>query len=163
MTCKAYQHRVDELEDHLQGQLAAARSRELAAHLAACAECREALALASLSGPLLRNALQPAAAPTGAFWTRLLATLRAEQEKSAMADRRGEFAGALEWLSWRMATAAVLATVLLAGYVITQPLQPVAELRPEVFQEPDHPGNEDEVLVTLASHRPEASGGGNGR
>jgi anti-sigma factor RsiW len=158
MTCKAYEHRLNELEDHLQGRLDAARSRELESHFAGCAECRAALELAALSSRLLRAGEFPAhgveASPP--FWTRLRATLRAEQEKRS---RRGDFAGALEWLAWRMATAAVLATVVLGGYVLTHPLRPMADNRPEVFQEPEHPGNEDEVLVTLAARR----NGGNGR
>jgi anti-sigma factor RsiW len=157
MTCNAYKHRLHELEEHIEGRLDASRCQELQRHLAACSECREALQAATLSGNLLRAALQPAAAASGPFWTRLRATLRAEQEKRS---RRGEFAGALEWLAWRMATVALLAAVLLGGYVFTHPLQPVAENRPEVFQEPDHPGNEDEVLVTLAARR---ANGGNGR
>lgn len=157
MTCKAYEHRLHELEEHLEGRLDAARSPELERHLAVCAECRAALAAAELSGNLLRAALQPAAAASGPFWTRLRATLRAEEEKRS---RRGEFAGALERLAWRMATVALLAAVLLGGYVATHPLPPLAENRPEVFQEPDHPGNEDEVLVTLAARR---ANGGNGR
>jgi anti-sigma factor RsiW len=154
MTCKAYQHRLDELEDHLEGRLDAAHSRQLRDHLAACAECRQALEMASLSGSLLRAGLQPVAAPGGPFWTRLSATLRAAEKQRG---RRGDF-GALEWLAWRMATAALVAALLLGGYVVTHPLR-VAESPPEVFQEPDHPGNEDEVLVTLAARR----NGGNGR
>lgn len=156
MTCKAYQHRLDELEDHLEGRLDPARAGELQSHLAACAECREALELASASRLLLRRSLYPVAAASGPFWTRLSATLRAEQEKRS---RRSDFGGALEWLAWRMAAAAVFAAVLLGGYVATHPLTPVADSRPEVFQEPEHPGNEDEVLVTLAARR----NGGNGR
>lgn len=157
MTCKAYAHRLAEMEEHLEGRLDAARSQELQQHLAACGECRTALEAATLSGHLLRAALAPAAEASGPFWTRLRATLRAEEEKRS---RRGEFAGALEWLAWRMATVALLAAVVLGGYIATHPVQPVAENRPEVFQEPDHPGNEDEVLVTLAVRR---ANGGNGR
>ena len=147
MTCKAYQHRLDELEDHLDRRLDPARARELQEHLAACGECSEALEMASMSARLLRAGVEPASAASGPFWTRLGALLRSEEEKRSL---RRDFLGSLEWLAWRTATAALLAAVLFGGYVITRPLAPRPD-QAEVFQEPDHPKNEDDVLVTLAA------------
>lgn len=150
MTCKAYVNRLDELEDHLAGRLDATRVHELQEHLAACGECREALEMASVGGRLLRAGLEPVSAASGPFWTRLGALLRTEEEKRS---RRRDFLGTLEWLVWRTTAAALLAVVLLGGYAVTHPLVPAAENRTGVFQEPEHPSNEDEVLVTLAARR----------
>lgn len=151
MICKAYQHRLEELEDYVQGRLDAAPAGELQAHLAVCVECRETLQMAAASGPWLRAGREATPAPGGVFWTRLGALLRAEEEKRS---RRREFTGAMEWLAWRTATAALLAVVLLGGYAITHPpVPPTAENRGGVFQEPEHPGSEDEVLVTLATRQ----------
>lgn len=159
MSCKEYENRLEELEDYLEGRLDAARAAAVSEHTAACAECCQHLEVAAISAPLLRAAAEPAAPPaSAAFWTRLAARIREAEEKRRS---RRDFFGSLEWLAWRTASAALLIFVVLGGYVITHPSAPLAADQPvaEVFLEPEHPNDPDEVLVTLASR----NGARNGR
>ncbi|MGH9790702.1 MAG: zf-HC2 domain-containing protein [Candidatus Acidiferrales bacterium] len=158
MSCKEYESRLEELEDYLEGRLDATRAAAVSEHAAACAECRQHLEVAAISAPLLRAAAEPAAPASAAFWTRLAARIREAEEKRRS---RHDFFGSLEWLAWRTASAALLIFVVLGGYVITHPSASLAPDQPvaEVFLEPEHPNDPDEVLVTLASR----NGARNGR
>lgn len=151
MTCKAYENRLDELEDYFSGRLEPARARALQAHVASCEACREALEMSAMGARLLRAGVEPATAASGPFWTRLSALVREEEAKRSA---RRDFFGSLEWLAWRTVSAAVLLAVILGGYAATHPhLPPEPEQTVGVFQEPEFPQNDDEVLVTLSARR----------
>jgi hypothetical protein len=117
-----------------------------------CAQCREAVEMASASGQLLRKALAPAGRPAEVFWTRLGAQLREERDRRLAG---GDFWGALESLAWRFAMGTAVAVLLLAGYLAMQsPSGHSVEAaeRGDIFQEPvEQPGSQDEVLITLAN------------
>lgn len=99
------------LEEYLEGAMPSA---ELRVHLERCTGCRAAVESARLAGELLREAMEPAAAPQGAFVTRVMAHIRAaETEKAGASD----LWGVLEVLARRMALTAAMALVLIALYV----------------------------------------------
>jgi anti-sigma factor RsiW len=101
------------LEDYLEGQLNASDSKNLGAHLAACAGCRDALALAEDSVRLLRVA-EPVPSPGPQFARMVMARIRVEE--SARAEESVGFWRPLVSLSWRFAASAAFALVLLLTY-----------------------------------------------
>ncbi len=155
MTCRMLENRPEILEDYLAGALDRQETDQLDLHLVACSECREGLADARQAGDLLRHAYPPAAEASAAFWTRLGAHLRAEE------DRRsgGDFWRSVEQLAWRLSFGAAALVMLLLGIVIGTQLPPQtsesmgvrAESR-DIFPEPgDQVADSNEVLVDLAS------------
>lgn len=161
MTCSRYADRTEMLEDYACGSLAAPQATEVRLHLESCAECRAAVHGAGVTGHLLRAAFAPAAAPAGAFWTRLRAELEEQESRLLQA---GDFWGTFEQLAWRLSFGAAALAVLLLGIVIgTQlPRLPVETTQAEsrdIFQEPvRQPANGDEVLLELAAGRSRAGG-----
>ncbi len=149
MSCREYENRLEELEDYVGGRLDAARAAAVSTHAAACGECRERVDAAAIGARLVRAGAEPVAPASAAFWTRLAARIREAEEKRRA---RRDFFGSLEWLAWRTASAALLVLVVLGGYVLTQSASPRAAEQPvaEVFLEPEHPKDPDEVLMTLA-------------
>ena len=152
--CAAYEVR---LESHLDGTENPAAAREVMAHLEHCAACREALEDARLARELLREGREPTAEPSGAFATRVLATIRVEL------DTRQQFWRPLEALASRLALVAAMALLVLAGYVFEfHPARNVARVSSQTevsegLPEPaNQPASQDEVLMTL-------SGSSNGR
>jgi anti-sigma factor RsiW len=101
------------LEDYLDGQLSAPDSKDLGTHLAVCAGCRDALALAGDSVRLLRDA-EAAPAPGPQFARMVMARIRVEE--SARAEESVGFWRPLVSLSWRFAASAAFALVLLLTY-----------------------------------------------
>lgn len=159
MACSAYENRLDELEDYLDGSLREDARAELERHLAGCAACREVLEEGRASGVLLREGLEPAPEATGAFWFRVLAGIR-------NGAGREDFWTSLEWLARRVAWSAGVAVLLLLGGVAAEEnvrlrvLTRPAEAR-EIFPEPtQQPENNEEVLLTLAGN---GNSNGNGR
>lgn len=152
MTCKLYEDRLDELEDFLSGRLDHAQAEATQQHVVECAACRETLELSATGARLLRAGVQPAPAASAPFWTRMGALLRAEETKR---QARADFFGSLEWLAWRTVSAAVMMVVILTGILILRPPSPRDTEQPtvSVFQEPEHPQNDDEVLMTLSARR----------
>jgi len=152
MTCKLYENRLDELEDFLSGRLDRAQAEATQQHVASCAACRETLELSAAGARLLRAGVQPASAASAPFWTRMGALLRAEEAKR---QARADFFGSLEWLAWRTVSAAVMVVVILGGFLVVRPPSPREAEQPTVgvFQEPEHPQNDDEVLITLSARR----------
>ena len=148
MACREYEAR---LEDYLDGQLDSATADELAAHLAGCRACQQAVQAARLAGRLLRAGLEPVGGPTTTFWSRVEAGIRREEEK------RKQFWGALEVLAWRLSWSATVAVALLSVYLATfhflqkgREPAPQTEIR-EIFPEPvQQPTTRGEVLLTLA-------------
>lgn len=149
--CNQYEAR---LEDFLSGVKAAAADEELAAHVERCAGCRESLAAARLARDLLRAGLEPAPEPSGAFATRVIASIRAEQ------GRRQQFWQPLEVLASRLALTAAAVLLVLTVYLFefTPPRdrQPMSSNQSQVgegFLEPARqPTDKDEILLTLAEN-----------
>ncbi len=144
-------------EDLLNGAAEPAAAERLAAHLESCAGCREAFEAARLAGTLLRAGLEPTPEPGGAFATRVVAAIRAEEGKRRAA---GEFWRPLEALASRLALTAATALLMLAVYLFEfappRYREPVASDQTqvsEVFSEPaPSPADKDEVLLTLAEN-----------
>ena len=154
MVCRMYQEREAELEAYLDGQLLGAEAATLETHLAGCPTCREALDEARTGGALVRAAILPTPDPGGAFWLRVQARIRGEEERLS-------FWKPLEIVAWRVSWSAAVALALLVGYVLSIDFRPESRDIPaaqrEIFQEPTQPPTDgDEVLLTLANR-------GNGR
>ncbi len=154
MACKEYSERLDLFEDFLGGQLEGTAKAEVSAHLQRCSACREEVDSARLAGLLLRAGLEPTAEPSGAFWTRVRARLREEEEK----QRVREFWPALEVLARRFSLTSAAALLLLFGYLINIEWQdrnlPAARqaVAREIFPESvRQPADHNEVLVSLAA------------
>lgn len=142
---------------------APALTSELSAHVSGCAHCREALDAALLSRTLLRSNVEPVAAPGPFFVKRVMAVIRAEEDR--LSRQRMVFWRPLEHLAARMALASAMVVMLLSLYVYafavpqTRPddaaqNQPI-ELVPHQQVDPQ-PQTKDDVLMLLAE-------GGNGR
>jgi len=150
--CKKYEAK---LEDFLNGVQDPAAAEELEAHLPRCAGCREALEAARLSRNLLHAGIEPAPEPGGAFATRVIAAIRAEEGKRLAAS---EFWRPLEVLASRLALTAAAALLVLAVYSFefARPPhpQPSASNQSQVsegFPEPaPQPTDKDEILLSLA-------------
>jgi predicted anti-sigma-YlaC factor YlaD len=151
------------LEDHLQSLAAdpAARpSPALAAHLAACAACREAFDLACQAGPLVREAVTPvpeSLASDPYFAVRVAARIREHAANSS------EFLPLLQTVSLRLMVGALsfaffLGVLSAAG--VTRTSHPPAmafrsagfrAVSPEVNPAPANP--DDVVIALLSSER----------
>lgn len=151
--CSQYEVRLEDLLDA--GEEFAADA-ELSAHLEGCAGCREMLEAARLARGLLRDGLEPAPGPGGAFITRVLAGIRAEE------NRRQQFWRPLEALASRLALTAAALLLVLSAYVweygpSSTRRQPVSSNQSQVsdgFPEPaSQPADKDEILLTLAESR----------
>lgn len=148
MACEQYRDRLHELEDWLSGTLERPAREQVDRHLVECAACREELELARECATLLRNSLEPAAEPSGAFWFKVQAGIR-------RAGSVNDFWASLEWVARRLAWSAGLAVLLLGAYALENDFQflsratngEVAEIFPEPTQQPS---NDEEVLMTLA-------------
>jgi len=148
MRCRKFEAR---LEDFANG----CADSDLNKHLNTCAHCREAVATARLSGNLLRKALEPAAEPSGAFRTRVMARIREEKRRS---ESPMAFWNPLEFLASRMALTAATLLLALSAYLVgfaphRAPSMAVSgtELRATDFpQVPQDPQSNEEVLVSLS-------------
>ncbi len=104
--CREYEAK---LESYLEG--AEDSAEEVKAHLARCAACRGGLEDARLARELLREGLESAREPSGAFATRVLAGIR---EQEAM---RQQFWRPLEALALRLAAVAAMALLVLSVFL----------------------------------------------
>ncbi len=105
--CREYEAK---LESYLEGAEDSA-AEEMKAHLARCAACRGGLEDARLARDLLRERLEPASEPSGAFATRVLMGIR---EQEAM---RQQFWRPLEALASRLAVVAAMALFVLSVFL----------------------------------------------
>lgn len=151
--CSEYEAR---LEEALESGRASSLEGELAAHVANCAGCREALRAGQEGQALLRNWLEPAAEAHPALLTRVMAEIR-ERELAAR-QRTSEFWGPIEQLARRLAWAATLALVVLGSYELglqsgrKEPEMSSISSEPrELFPDPNRlPMDRDEVVERLA-------------
>jgi predicted anti-sigma-YlaC factor YlaD len=155
--CRAFEAHLEDYLEALEAGSASEPGPALAAHLAACAACREALDLAREAGPLIREAAVPLPESLAAnpyFAARVSARIREH------AGHSGEFLPQLESVSLRLLAYAMSLVVLLGALSVSgvtrssQP--PMARLRPAdpraVSPELNPaPANPDDVVIALLS------------
>jgi predicted anti-sigma-YlaC factor YlaD len=131
----------------------------LTAHLQQCPKCREAFDTALLARRIVRNACEPVE-PSGAFVTRVMATIREEEARRAAA---GALWQPIELLASRFALVAAVLLLVASIYLaeFAPPFQmPVTGSQTEMVglmpEPPAQPANQDEVLMSLVD-----SGNGN--
>src|ERR1700720_1377619 len=108
--CPEYQA---SLEDVLrEGEASIEPNSALARHLQVCADCREALSDALIASKLMRHARYPENAVSGAFVTRVMASIREAAEAAPSAIWRP-----LELLASRMALVAAVVLLALSVYL----------------------------------------------
>ncbi len=150
IACGEYESR---LESYLDSAENGAADPEVTAHLEHCPACREALEDARLARELLRESLEPAVEPSGAFATRVLANIRDAE------TRRQQFWRPLEILASRLAVVAAMALLAVSIYLFeSAPARyPARGTSPtevgEGFPELGGRASQDEVLLTLVENR----------
>ena len=130
---------------------------ELAAHLAKCAGCSQALRAAQEAQALLRGGLEPTAEPHPALVTRVMARIREREAEEGL--EASEFWGPIEQLARRLAWVATLALLVLGAYALgvlsgtsRTEMTSTNELR-EIFPDPNRlPMDQDEVVERLAGN-----------
>ena len=128
-------------------------SAELASHVAGCERCREGVESVDLSRALLRWGLEPTGGPRPGFTTRVLAAVRAEEERRAM--QKAIFWRPLEHLAGRVALGACAAVMVVSFYIymyVAPRASGQSQDLTELVQQPDtqQPQTPDEVLMSLA-------------
>lgn len=155
--CENYEARLEEaVERCAERGENLALSADLASHVAGCERCSQAVDAASLSSALLRWGLEPAAGPGPGFAARVLAAIRAEEDRRT--SQRMVFWVPLEHLAARMAMAAAMVVVALTvyvyAYVIPQSRAGVTaqteayELVPQPQLDPQ-PQSKDDILMSI--------------
>ena len=155
VACRRYEAEWEGYLDRSERAASTQADAALAAHLKSCAACRQKLKDAVLAGQLLRESLEPAAEPGGAFAARVMALIREE-------GLRQQFWRPLEILAARMALVAATVLVVLGFYLFE--LAPAANRAQANLQgdgeaslaPASQPTSKDEILLTLA-------GSGHGR
>jgi predicted anti-sigma-YlaC factor YlaD len=155
-SCEQYEAMMEDAADQAaeRGEKVAL-SAGLAVHLSNCGHCREASEAVALSRSLLRSSLEPTAGPGPYFAPRVMAVIRAEENR--LATQRLVFWHPLERLAGRMAViaAAVVMALSFYVYVVVAP-QMHSENTAQTFELVPHqqvdpqPQTKDEVLMSLA-------------
>lgn len=156
--CEIYEAKLeDAVERAAKGGEGLRLSADLAAHAAACVNCREALDSVALSTALLRWGLEPAEGPGPGFATRVLAAIRFEEDRRA--SQRRVFWLPLEHLAARMAMGASVAVMALTiyayAYVVPRSNQPAVATQAEAYelvpqpQMDPQPQSKDDVLTSI--------------
>jgi hypothetical protein len=155
--CEHYEARLeDAVENAAERGEGLSLSADLAAHVSGCKLCSETLDSVALSKALLRWGLEPTAGPGPGFATRVLAAIRAEEDRRT--SRRLVFWLPVEHLAGRMAMAAAMVvfalTVYVYAYVVPQTKVGTTaqieyyELVPQPQMDPE-PQSKDEVLMSI--------------
>ena len=148
--CPEYQA---SLEDVLrEGEACIEPNSPLDCHLQSCADCRQALNDALIASKLMRHARYPENAPSPAFVTRVMASIREAAQAAPNALWRP-----LELLASRMALVAAVALLALSVYLGefaptrgTVALNGPVEIGAGLPEPAAQPANADEVLMSLA-------------
>jgi len=152
MGCRSYRVRMEDCLAEDTERIGA--DPELAAHLEGCGACREAFDAGLLAGRIVRNACEPAADVSGAFVTRVMASIRDE-------DARRRAVTSVIWrpielLASRFALAASVLLLAASVYLVefAPPFEmPATTSQTEVVgvmpEPPAQPSNQDEVLMSL--------------
>lgn len=147
-TCSEFEA---QLEDFVSNELSSPQTERIIAHLRECSACSDAVALAKASRQLFQYSSEPVADPGPFFTRRVMASIRAEEDRAA----GSAFWKPLEVLSLRAAWTAAAALVLLITYgaVSGIPVRPpLAEVRSAdsvgLFPDPGSQSiNPDDVLT----------------
>lgn len=149
------------LDDYLHGELPRATAEQLAAHLAACGDCRGALDDLRVSTKLVGSAFEQSSDPGPGFARMVMARIHTAEH---WLQGQRSFWRPFEVIAWRLAFSAALALAFLFAYGIRTSSQavlaPTATLSPaqhDVFAVPVSavPSNNDEVLMAIAEHHHE--------
>jgi hypothetical protein len=151
MGCRTYR---DRLEDYLEaGADLRDAEPEFAGHLGECASCREAVDTGLLAGAIVRRGCEPPPQVSGAFVTRVMAVIRAEESRRAAA---GAIWRPIELLASRFALVASVLLLAASFYLVefAPPFDmPGATSQTEAVslmpEPPAQPANQDEVLMSL--------------
>jgi negative regulator of sigma E activity len=162
-SCEAFEARLEDA-----AQIAAERGEQIAldadlsAHVSDCAHCRESLEAVTISRSLLRAGLAPTGEPNPFFAERVMAVIRAEEQRQAA--QGSIFWSPLQHLAARMAMVAGVVVMALTVYlysvgttsssVATAQNDTSYELVPHQQLEPQ-PQSKDDVLMSLVE-RPNA-------
>jgi hypothetical protein len=156
-SCEIYELQLEEAAElsNARGEQIAL-SPDLIAHIDTCAHCSEALNAISVSQSLLRSSLEPTAAPSAFFTKRVMAVIRAEEDR--LASQGSTFWSPLQHLAARIA---LVASVLVMGLTIyaytfsgsssldsSSANATAYELVPHQQLDPQ-PQSKDEVLMSL--------------
>lgn len=148
--CPEYQGRLEDVVR--EGESNVEPNSALERHLRGCADCRQALSDALIASRLMRHARYPENSVSGAFVTRVMASIREAAEAAPSAIWRP-----LELLASRMALAAAVVLLALSVYLREfAPARSVAvanaptEIGAVMPEPPAQPANADEVLISLA-------------
>ena len=161
--CKEYEARLEDalawgLELRAEaGKQESVSGSELAAHLAKCARCSQALRAAQEAQALLQGGLEPTPEPQPALVTRVMAGIREREAQER--QEASEFWGPIEQLARRLAWVATLALLVLGAYGLgimsgssRTEMTSTNELR-EIFPDPNRlPMDTDEVVERLAGN-----------
>jgi predicted anti-sigma-YlaC factor YlaD len=148
--------RCRKFEARFEDYLAGAPDAELSDHLLQCVECRSVLADSRLAGDLLREAWEPASAPSHAFLANVMSRI---QEEEARAESPAAFWLPFELLASRLSLTAAVLLLAMSVYIAkfapphrSVSLGPVrSELSAADFpQPPGDPVSNEEVLVSLS-------------
>jgi hypothetical protein len=134
-----------------------ALSTDLSAHVSSCARCSESLEAISISRSLLHAGFEPSAAPSPFFAKRVMAVIRAEEERQSAQGLI--FWSPLQHLAARIAMATGVVVMLLSAYAYTSSVSSTGvdvsgqnaaayELVPHQQLDPQ-PQSKDEVLMSL--------------
>ena len=157
-SCENYELRLEDA-----AELAAERgeqialSTDLSAHVSSCTHCSEALEAISISQSLLHAGFEPTAAPSPFFTKRVMAVIRAEEERQSA--QGSIFWSPLQHLAARIAVGAGVVVMLLSAYAYTSSVSSSGvdspsinatayELVPHQQLDPQ-PQSKDEVLMSL--------------
>jgi hypothetical protein len=156
-SCEHYELRLEDAAElsHERGEQIAL-SADLTAHVSSCAHCSEALDAISVSQSLLRSALEPTAAPSPFFAKRVMAVIRAEENR--LAAQGSTFWSPMQQLAARIAMVAGVLVMALTIYAYTfsnsasldssSTNATAYELVPHQQLDPQ-PQSKDEVLMSL--------------
>jgi predicted anti-sigma-YlaC factor YlaD len=155
MGCSAYRARLEDSlargVDHLDTDDA-----ELSAHLHECARCREALDDALLACKLMKEVPENEVRVSEAFVTRVMATIREEQDRVAVPAALWR---PLERLASRFALVAAVVLLALSAYLVklgpargsfVSPPSAQAAVSSDFPQPPAAPSTPDDVLISMA-------------
>lgn len=148
------------LDDYLRGELPRATAEPLAAHLAACGDCREALEDLRISARLLGGAFEQGTDPGPGFARLVMA--RINTAENWLQGQRA-FWRPFEAVAWRLAFSAALALAFLFAYGLRGGAPSPATSSPVLVPQADAfvqstsfspaPSNSDEVLMAIAERR----------
>jgi anti-sigma factor RsiW len=151
------------LDDYLHGELPRATAEQLASHLEACANCREALDDLHISARLVGAAFEPVSEPDPGFARMVMARINTAEQ---WLQGQRAFWRPFEAVAWRLAFSSALILAFLFAYglrraPVATPLAPTGVLVPQTdaFAQSasfsPSTSNSNEVLIAIAERHHE--------